>query len=70
MEDVMTDYSEIVIVFLVLPVLMQIVLPLLMLMGFSLARAVSMVLGRRKDGIGLNNNATVGEQLTVESNWI
>lgn len=67
MEDVMTDYSDFIIVFLLLPVLMQIILPLLMLMGFSLTHVVSVVLGLRKDGVGLKKNATVGEQLTVGS---
>lgn len=61
----MTYYSEIVIVFLLLPVLMQIIVPLLMLIGFSLARAVSMVLGGPKVCFGSKKDATVGEELTV-----
>ncbi len=57
----MADYSELVVVFWVLPVLMQLILPLLMLIGFSLARAVTMVLGLRKDGVGLKKNAIARE---------
>ena len=58
MEDVMTDYSELVIVFLVLPVLMQIILPLLMLTGYCLTRAVSMVLGGEV-GVGFKKEVSV-----------
>lgn len=49
----MTDYADLVIVLWLLPVVMQIILPLLMLIGYCLARAVSMVLGRREVGAGL-----------------
>ena len=49
----MPGYIEFVVILLVLPVLMQIILPILMLMGYCLARAASMVLGRREVGVGL-----------------
>ncbi len=65
MEDVMTDYSEFVIVFLVLPVLVQIILPILMLIGFGLVRAVSITFGWGEAGVGLKKNEKNGEGLTL-----
>ena len=61
----MTDYSELVIVFLVLPVLIQIILPLLMLIGFALVRAVSITFGWGEAGGGLKKNEKNGEELTL-----
>ena len=55
----MPGYIEFVVILLVLPVLMQIILPILMLMGYCLARAVSMVLGRREVGVGLTKEVSV-----------
>jgi hypothetical protein len=48
MEGVMTDYSELVIFFLMIPVAIQIILPLLMLIGFGMMRAMKTVFGGRK----------------------
>lgn len=48
MEGVMTDYSELVIFFLMIPVAIQIILPLLMLIGFGLIRVVRIMLGGEK----------------------
>ncbi len=49
----MTGYTDLVIVLWLLPVLMQIILPLLMNIGYCLARIVSMASGRRDVGVGL-----------------
>ncbi len=42
-EGVMTDYSTLVVVFLMLPVLVQIFLPLLLLVGHGLIRMIKVV---------------------------
>ena len=47
LEDVIVEYSEILVVFLMLPVLVQILLPLLLLVGFGLIfMARSVFVGR------------------------
>lgn len=43
----MTDFSELMATFLMLPVLIQLILPLLMLVGFGIIRAVRSVAGRQ-----------------------
>lgn len=43
----MTDYSTLVVVFLMLPVLMQIFLPLLMLVGHGLTHMIKVVIWRQ-----------------------
>jgi hypothetical protein len=48
MEAVMTDYSNFLVLFLFVPVLMQIVCPLIMLVAFGLFRAAQGVLGQQK----------------------
>jgi hypothetical protein len=48
MEGVMTDFSELMATFLMLPVLIQIIIPLLMLVVFGLIRAVGSVAGRQE----------------------
>jgi hypothetical protein len=45
-EGAMTDYTTLVVVFLMLPVLMQIFLPLLMLAGYGLIQMIKMVIWR------------------------
>jgi hypothetical protein len=45
-EVAMTDYSPLVVVFWMLPVLMQIVLPLVVLVGYGLIRLVRVVTWR------------------------
>lgn len=44
----MTDFSEFVIFFLMLPLVIQILIPLLMLVGFGLLCAVKMIFGGEK----------------------
>jgi hypothetical protein len=48
MEGVMTDYSELVIFFLMIPVAIQIIIPLLMLIGYGMMRAVRIMFGVQK----------------------
>jgi hypothetical protein len=48
----MTDYSALVALFLMLPVLMQIVLPLVMLAVFGLMQMMKVVFWRRKAVVG------------------
>lgn len=52
MEGAMTDYSELVIYFFMIPVAIQIIIPLLMLIGFGLMRAVRTVFGGEKGVYG------------------
>ncbi len=44
----MTDFSELMVFFLMLPVFIQIIIPLLMLVGFFFIRAVGSVTGRQE----------------------
>jgi len=48
MEGVMINYSELVVFILMIPVAIQIILPLLMLIGFGLIRAVRTMFGGEK----------------------
>jgi hypothetical protein len=48
MEGVMADYSAFFVFFLMLPVLMQIIFPLLLLVGYGLFLAVKAVFGRQE----------------------
>ncbi len=60
MEDVMSNYSELVIFFLMLPVGMQIIVPLLMLLWWGFISLIRKVLRRQntvnslKDEVGLS----------------
>jgi hypothetical protein len=56
MEGVMTDYSELVVFILMIPVAIQIILPLLMLIGFGLIKAVKAVFGGEKVVSGVNDD--------------
>jgi hypothetical protein len=48
MEGVMTDYSELVIFILMIPVAIQIIIPLLMLIGYGMMRMVGTTFGGQK----------------------
>lgn len=53
MEDLMTNNSEIVVFFLMVPVLMQIVLPLLILAGYGIGRMVRVLFKKRTTDVVL-----------------
>jgi len=61
----MTDYSEIVIFFLMLPVAIQIILPLLMLIGFGLIKAVRIIFGGKKIVSNVKKNVEISEDLQL-----
>ena len=61
MEDLMFD-AGLVVVVLALPVLLQIILPLLILAGYCLANGVSLVLGSREAAAGLKKEALILEK--------
>lgn len=65
MGDVMTDYSELVIFFLMIPVAIQIILPLLMLIGFGLIRVMKTILGGQKILRGVQDDLGIPEDLQV-----
>jgi len=44
----MTDFSELMATFLMLPLLIQLIIPLLMLVGFGIIRAIGSVVGRQE----------------------
>lgn len=44
----MTNYSELFVVFLMIPVFMQIFIPLLMLIAFGVIRGLSLIFGRQR----------------------
>ncbi len=61
----MTNFSEIVVFILMVPVLMQIVLPLLMLAGYGMGRMVKVLLGKRStDAVALDSPRSVPQ------NWL
>ena len=45
-EDGMANYSEVIVFFLLVPVLMQIILPLVMLAGYGFGRMVNVLFKR------------------------
>lgn len=57
----MTDYSVLVVLFLMIPVAIQIVLPLLMLIGFGLIRAVRIMFGGGKVVGDLKEDVMISE---------
>lgn len=61
----MTNYSELVIFFLMLPVAIQIILPLLMLIGFGLLRVLRVMFGRKKVVSGVKKNVGFQEDLRL-----
>jgi hypothetical protein len=64
MEDRMADYSESIVFFLMIPVLMQIVLPLLMLAGYGVGQLVKVLIKRPKtDTVSVDTSHPAGEKL-------
>ncbi len=61
----MTTYSEILVFFLFLPVLTQIILPLLMLAGFVVARILGQVFGGLRVPEDLGDCTEAEEKLQV-----
>jgi hypothetical protein len=53
----MTNYPELVVFLLLLPVVIQIIIPLLMLVGFSLGYAVRTVFGWKRSVGGVKSNS-------------
>ena len=64
-ESVMTDYSELVIFFLMIPVAIQIILPLLMLIGFGMIRVVRTMFGGKKVVRGVKKGFDISEDLQL-----
>ncbi len=65
MEGAMNDYSHLVVFFLLLPVLMQIIFPLLMLIAYTLVRAMKIVFGRQKEAAGVNDFEKAGQDMQL-----
>ena len=65
MEGVMTDFSELMVLFLMLPVFIQIIIPLLMLVGFGLIRTVGSIIGRQESAQGAPNREKVTEDFQL-----
>jgi hypothetical protein len=63
MEDVMSNYSELVVFFLMLPVATQIIVPLLMLLGWGFVCVKRTVSGRQKIMDGLKDHVKISEEL-------
>ncbi len=61
----MTDYSVFVVFFMMLPVTIQIIIPLLMLAGFGLVCFVTTVFRKRIITGGLKDGVTLPEGLQV-----
>ncbi len=61
----MTDYSIVILFFLLLPVLAQIIFPLLMLIIYSFIRAVRTVFGRQEVAGGFNGHEKTGKELQL-----
>ncbi len=63
----MTDFSELMVFFLMLPVLIQIIIPLLMLVGFGLIHAISSVVGRQEATQVVPEKEKIAEDLQLRS---
>jgi uncharacterized membrane protein len=61
----MTNYSEVMAFFLLLPVLTQIIIPLLMLVGFGVLRVVRLVFGAPEMVEGRKNRTAIEEELQL-----
>lgn len=61
----MTNYSEFMVFFLLLPVLTQIIVPLLMLVGFGLLRMVNLVFGAPEVAEGRKDRTKIEEELQL-----
>jgi len=64
----MTNYSEFMVFFLLLPVLTQIIVPLLMLVGFGLLRMVNLVFGAPEVAEGRKDRTKIEEELQLSGN--
>ena len=64
----MTNYSEYMVFFLLLPVLTQIIVPLLMLVGFGLLRMVNLVFGAPEVAEGRKDRTKIEEELQLSGN--
>lgn len=62
----MTDFSELLVIFLMLPVFIQIIIPLLMLVGFGLIRAVGSVVNRQESDQVEQDNKKIAEDLQLD----
>jgi len=63
MEDVMANYSEIFALFLMLPVVIQIIVPLLMLLGWGFLCLLRTVFGRKKIVDAITHDVDFSEKL-------
>lgn len=63
----MTNYSELMIFFFILPVVMQIILPLLILVGFSIVSVGKSLLRLFNSPVNLKNSAKVEEELQLSN---
>ena len=61
----MTNYSELMFFFFILPVVMQIILPLLMLVGFSIISAGKSLLRLFNSPVNFKNSPKVEEGLQL-----
>ena len=61
----MTNYSELVVLLFIIPVAVQIIIPLLMLIGFGIVSGVKAVFRLFKSGNGIKNGVKVGEELQL-----
>ena len=62
----MTKFSELMVIFLMLPVFIQIIIPLLMLIGFGIIRAVWSVVDRQESDQAKHDNEKVAEDLQLD----
>jgi hypothetical protein len=65
MEDVMNNYSEIFVLFLILPVVMQIIVPLLMLVGWGFLCLLRTVFRRKKIVEDTRHDVDLSEELRL-----
>lgn len=65
MEGVMTDYSIFVLFFLLLPVLAQIIFPLLILIIYGIVLTVRTVFGHQEVAGGINSHEKAGQEMQL-----
>lgn len=66
----MTDYSVLIVFFLMVPVVIQIIIPLLIFLGFTLVRAVKAVFGIQIVVPGAKNDLKSHKKITDEPKLI
>ena len=59
----MTNYSELVVFFFILPVVIQIIFPLLMLIGFGIVSVGKAVFRLKKSPVNKKNGTRIEEEL-------